>query len=235
MDPDIGVALPNGFEPSQMKSYPDYKESRAALENAFGLDLEDRYLLLTVGRQVKRKGHEWFIRNVIPKIQSDFVYVTVGDGPEADNIREAVEQSPLRDRIHLLGRQPDEVLLQAYAGADLFIMPNIPVPGDMEGFGIVLLEANLANTPAVAADLEGIKDVIAPGENGYRVPTEDAQAFSNKVDEVLQHELPQLKKKCRDYVVSHFSWKHVAGRYVAFMQQTINQYSKGKTQISTRV
>lgn len=229
MHPDKGVALPNGFETSEMKRYPDYEESRAALEDKFGINLKGRFMLLTVGRQVKRKGHEWFIRNVIPKIENDFVYVTVGDGPETENIHKAVEQSPHRDRIHLLGRQPDEVLKQAYAAADLFIMPNIPVPGDMEGFGIVLLEANLANTPAVAADLEGIKDVIEQGENGYRVPTQHAEAFSKKVDEVLHSELDELKQKCRRYVISHFSWEHVAGRYVAFMRRTIDQYVTGKS------
>lgn len=229
MQPDKGVALPNGFETSEMKNYPDYKESRAALEDKFGMNLKGRFMLLTVGRQVKRKGHEWFIRNVIPKIENDFVYVTVGDGPETENIQRAVEQSPYRDRIHLLGRQPDEVLKQAYAAADLFIMPNVPVPGDMEGFGIVLLEANLAHTPAVAADLEGIKDVIEQGENGYRVPTQNAEAFSSKVDEVLHSELDELKEKCRRHVISHFSWEHVADRYVAFMQRTINQYATVKS------
>jgi phosphatidyl-myo-inositol dimannoside synthase len=62
------------------------------------------------------------------------------------------------------------MLNTCYAAADLFVMPNIPVEGDMEGFGIVLLEANRAGVPAVASDLEGIRDVIEPGENGYRVP-----------------------------------------------------------------
>ena len=74
------------------------------------------------------------------------------------------------------------MLKNAYSASDIFIMPNIPIPGDMEGFGIVLLEANLAGTPAVAADLEGIKDVIENGKNGYKIEVRDSKSFSNKID-----------------------------------------------------
>ncbi|NIT55700.1 MAG: glycosyltransferase [Aliifodinibius sp.] len=149
----------------------------------------------------------------------------MGDGPEFDNIEEAVDQSECEDRIFLLGRQPDEVLSQAYAAADLFVMPNIPVEGDMEGFGIVLLEANMAYTPAVAADLEGIKDVISSGENGYRVPTRDADKFAKAIKGILSNNLEQFSKQTRSYVQEQFSWKHVADQYIDFFQTIINRYT----------
>ncbi|MDZ7682333.1 MAG: glycosyltransferase [Fodinibius sp.] len=152
-------------------------------------------MLLTVGRKVKRKGHEWFIREVMPKLDREVVYVTVGDGPEFEHVQQAAEESAYSDRIFLLGRQPDEVLKQAYAAADLFVMPNIPVEGDMEGFGIVLLEANMARTPAVAADLEGIKDVISQGDNGYRVSTLEADQFAKRVQSMLSNGLEQLVRR----------------------------------------
>jgi phosphatidylinositol alpha-1,6-mannosyltransferase len=173
---------------------------------------------------VERKGHEWFIREVLPKIDEQVVYVTIGDGPEFASIKSAAEESRHRDRIFLLGRQPDEVLKQAYAAADLFIMPNVPVEGDMEGFGIVLLEANMARTPAVAADLEGIKDVIAQGQNGYRVPARDANQFAEKVHKILSNNLEPFSEKTRSYVLHQFSWKQVARQYIDFLQSVIDQF-----------
>jgi phosphatidylinositol alpha-1,6-mannosyltransferase len=223
MDPEKGISLPNGFDFRKLSSFPDKKESRNRLQQNFRIPLDHNFMLLTVGRKVKRKGHEWFIREVMPKLDKEVVYVTVGDGPEYDSIRRAAESSGFGDRIFLLGRQPDEVLKQAYAAADLFVMPNIPVEGDMEGFGIVLLEANMARTPAVAADLEGIKDVITQGENGFRVPTMDADQFAEKVHSLLNNKLEHLSEQTRSYVQEQFSWEHVAQQYINFLQTVITR------------
>jgi len=228
MVPHRGVALPNGFDLSNLSSFPDKQESRLRLQRNFRIPLEDHFMLLTVGRNVKRKGHEWFIREVLPKLEDRVVYVSVGDGPEFDNIQKAKEESQCKKQIFLLGRQPDEVLKQAYSAADVFVMPNIPVEGDMEGFGIVLLEANMARTPAVAADLEGIKDVIAPGKNGYRVPTLSPDRFARKIHEVLHDNLEQFSEQTRSYVQERFSWNHVAQQYIDYLKSVIDTYKHDK-------
>lgn len=228
MDPNRGVALPNGFELNKMANLPDKEVSRSDLQEKFGIPLEGKFMLLTVGRQVKRKGHEWFIRNVFPKLNSDTVYVAIGDGPEFENIDRAARESEFKGRIFLLGRQPDTVLRQAYASSDLFIMPNIPVKGDMEGFGIVMLEANMAQTPAVASDLEGIRDVIAQGENGYRVPVLEAGKFAKQINSILSNGLKSLSQNTRSYVERKFSWQKVADQYLNCLQEIINRYGKRK-------
>ena len=225
MDPEKGVSLPNGFDIKKLNNFPDKKESRDRLQKNFRLPLENKFMLLTVGRKVKRKGHEWFVREVMPKLGDNVIYVTIGDGSEFDNIDKAVKESAHQNRIFLLGRQPDEVLKQAYSAADLFVMPNIPVEGDMEGFGIVLLEANMAQTPAVAADLEGIKDVIEQGKNGYRVPTREANQFAETVNQLLSDNLEQFSRQTRSYVQEQFSWDHVAQQYIDFFQTIITKYT----------
>lgn len=225
MPPEKGVALPNGFDLNRLGHFPDKKDSRNRLQQNFNIPLDQKSMLLTVGRKVKRKGHEWFIREVLPKLGDQVVYVTIGDGPQYESIWEASEDMACRDRIFLLGRQPDEVLKQAYAAADLFVMPNIPVEGDMEGFGIVLLEANMAQTPAVAADLEGIKDVIAPGKNGYLVSPQNADEFAARIRTILSNgQLQYLSQKTREYVQNQFSWNHVADQYVDYLQQVADRY-----------
>lgn len=228
MAPEKGVALGNGFDMERLKIFPDRQASREALKNRFNIDLEGRYMLLTVGRQVKRKGHEWFIRNVFPLLREDLVFVAVGDGPEMENIERAIKESSHGGRIFLLGRQPEEVLKQSYAAADLFVMPNIPVPGDMEGFGIVLLEANMAGVPAVASDLEGIKDVITEGKNGYRISPLDEQAFADAINRTLSNGLAEFSERTKEFVQHQFSWQHVADEYIEFITEILDRYQNTK-------
>jgi phosphatidylinositol alpha-1,6-mannosyltransferase len=221
MKPEKGVALPNGFDMSDFKDAPDKSLARKEIENTLNLDLSDTFLLLTVGRQVKRKGHEWFIKEVLPLIKSNVLYLVIGDGPEHEHLKEITKKSPIPQKILLAGKQPDDVLKNAYAASDVFIMPNIPVSGDMEGFGIVLLEANLAGTPAVAADLEGIKDVISDGNNGYKIEVRDSASFSKRVDRVLNSELEELSGSSRNYVLENFAWNKVAQRYISYLKEVV--------------
>ena len=224
MDPEKGVALPNGFDVNHLEAVSDKKAARKRIKKAFSLDLKGKHLLLTVGRQVKRKGHEWFIKEVLPKINSKIVWLAIGEGPEHDTLVQLQASSPEKERVVLVGKQPDDVLRDAYAAADLFIMPNIPVPGDMEGFGIVLLEANLASTPAVASNLEGIKDVITDGENGYKIPVHNSEAFAAKVDEILSNGYKELGASSRKFVTENFTWNKVAERYIYYLNGVVEKY-----------
>ncbi len=226
MTPEKGIALPNGFDLTDFKEVPDKKESREAISKAFSVDLTNKHLLLTVGRQVKRKGHEWFIKEVFPKITSDVVYLAIGEGPEHENLKKTWTELSYKENILLVGKQPDSILRHAYSAADIFVMPNIPVPGDMEGFGIVLLEANLASTPAVAADLEGIKDVIENGENGFKIPVRDKELFAQKIDEIVTEGSEVLGQRSRSFVEENFAWDHVADRYISYLQDVIKKYAR---------
>ena len=232
MKPENGIALANGFDLQKMNNLTDKRVARTELAKKFDIPVKKKKMLLTVGRQVERKGHAWFINEVFPRLPSDMVYVMIGDGPERDNIEKAVQQSAGRERIFLLGSQPDRILKRAYSAADLFIMPNIPVDGDMEGFGIVLVEANLARTPAIASDLEGIKDVIANGKNGYKVPPLDADKFAAAVKEIVETDLEQSGRKARHYVKKQFAWARVAQDYKAYLSEIIDHYAANKSKIT---
>lgn len=221
-----GIALPNGFDARVQQVLPPKYEAQKLLEKQFNVDLSSTKLLLTVGRHVKRKGHQWFIEEVLSNIKSKITYLVIGDGPEKENIINAREQSSKKDHIIIAGRQPEEILNAAYAAADLFIMPNIPVKGDMEGFGIVLLEANCAGVPAVAADLEGIKDVIEQGVNGYRVPHSKPVTFARQIDNVLENELEKLSDSAKKYVNANFSWDSVADKYITYLRGKVTEFKK---------
>ncbi|MEQ9280433.1 MAG: glycosyltransferase family 4 protein [Balneola sp.] len=221
MSPEKGVALPNGFDMSDFKDVPDKSVGRQEIEKAFSVDLSKKTLLLTVGRQVKRKGHEWFITKVLPQIKSEIIYLVIGAGPEHERLKELVKDSNLQEKVLMTGKQPDEVLKNAYAGSDIFIMPNIPISGDMEGFGIVLLEANLAGTPAVAADLEGIKDVIENGKNGYKIKVKDSKSFSEQIDSLIENNLEEMSSSSRKFVLENFTWNKVAQQYISYLKEIV--------------
>jgi phosphatidylinositol alpha-1,6-mannosyltransferase len=225
MDPGKGISLPNGFSPEDFNSGEcDKQIARDLLLKKLDLPLNGNKVLLTTGRLIKRKGHEWFISKVLPEIQTEVVYIIVGDGQELDRIRNAVRSSPHIRNIFVLGSQPDNILQLAYCAADLFIMPNIEVPGDMEGFGVVMLEANLMKTPVIGSDLEGIKDVISPGKNGYRVEVGNNKLFAYEIDRVLREELDTLSESSRSYVFSKFTWENVSQRYVEYLKTAIRNF-----------
>src|SRR5215217_2876555 len=108
-------------------------------------------ILCSVGRLVARKGVAWFVANVMPLLPEDVVYLVAGDGPDRSHIAEVIKQYGLGESVKLLGQISDEELETLYHGADLFVMPNIPVANDMEGFGLVMLEAGLCGLPTIAS------------------------------------------------------------------------------------
>ncbi|MCK6541800.1 glycosyltransferase family 4 protein [bacterium] len=205
----IPNAIPPGYDtlPIPPKTIADF------LFQNHHIPREARPVLLTVGRLVLRKGHAWFIEHVLQRLDHDVIYLIVGDGPEYDTIRQTIARSPKRHTIALLGKMPEDWLLGLYEYADIFVMPNISVPGDIEGFGIVLLEANRAGLPAVVTDIEGITDVVTDGLNGYRVKQNDAAGFANKIDSLLKKNMKQAKPQIQQHVRGHFIWPCVIEKY----------------------
>jgi phosphatidylinositol alpha-1,6-mannosyltransferase len=151
----------------------DRRAARAAVHARLGLE-PDAIVLLTIGRLVRRKGAQWFVANVVPGLPASVHYVVAGDGADADVVRQRVADGGLQARVHVLGSVDDEVREELMRGADIVVQPNIRVPGDMEGFGLVTIEAAMRGAPVVASDLEGIKDAVVDGVTGVLVPPEDA-------------------------------------------------------------
>ena len=180
----------------------------------------DAFLLVTVGRQVRRKGFAWFIENVMPKLSPRVVFWLAGDGPEREEIQDAIERAGMKKRVSSLGRISEAELIELYRRGHLFVMPNIVVPGDMEGFGIVMLEAGACGLPTLGADLEGIRDVIEEDVNGWLVPSGDADAFAARIQSLLEdpQRLREASERTAKYVKSTFQWDQTAARYVEVLK-----------------
>lgn len=180
----------------------------------------DKKLIVTTGRLVKRKGVNWFVREAVPMLaanQEDFVYMVAGNGPDKEHIQDAIDQNNLHSKVLLLGYISDTARDLLYNTANIFLMPNIAVPGDMEGFGLVALEAASCGTPVFAAGIEGIVDAVADGKTGRLLQSEKPEAFIAAITSEL-HKSAFDREKVRQYVLDNFSWERTATGYLKIFE-----------------
>lgn len=174
-------------------------------------------VILTVGRLVKRKGVLWFIREVFPKLHHTYSYTIVGEGPEKEKISSYIRQHGLRDRVKLITNADNELVKKLYETADIFVMPNISVKNDVEGFGIVALEAAATGLPVIATNVDGISDAVKNGKNGYLVPERNPAAMKQKIESI-----PLARnKKFSEFTIKNYSWKHIAEQYLKVFRTLI--------------
>jgi phosphatidylinositol alpha-1,6-mannosyltransferase len=227
LTPDKLHVVRNGVDVSRFRpllsSRADRRTEIESLSTGDAPLPESAVLLVSVGRQVPRKGFEWFIRNVLPRLPDHVHYWLAGTGPEQEAIQRAIGETGQSHRVRLLGRVSEADLQRLYRGADLFVMPNVPVPGDMEGFGVVMLEAGMNGLPTVGAGIEGIAEVITNGENGQLVPSGDADAFLAAIRPWAEDRsgLDAASKRARDFTRDQFAWSAVASDYVRALRTVV--------------
>jgi glycosyltransferase involved in cell wall biosynthesis len=217
--------VPNGVN---MLEFNDQYTSQGMrnLQTATNGRLRGRKVLLTVGRLIERKGVVHFLTEVMPRIMAqrrDICYLIAGEGPQRDLIETRIASLHLEDHVVLRGRVDDDTLRAAYHVADLFIMPNIPVQNDIEGFGLVALEAAAAGRYVVASRLDGIPEAIIPGENGTLLDPLDSEAFASTILDLLADDEKRiaLGEKAREFVRSRYSWDIIARTYQQVFMRVI--------------
>jgi glycosyltransferase involved in cell wall biosynthesis len=161
-------------------------------------------VLFTLGRLVKRKGVAWFVDHVMPRLSDNYLYLVAGDGPEFERIRDIVSKRKIENQVLLLGRVSDDTCKLLLNASDIFIMPNKTVANDMEGFGIVIIEAGSCGLPVVASNLQGIKDAVIHEKTGYLVDEGDADGF---VDRIQSMNL--AREDIRRSVTARFNWENI--------------------------
>jgi glycosyltransferase involved in cell wall biosynthesis len=212
--------VPNGFSTAFYMPNEDKQNVRRKLESVLGINLENKKILLSVGRLVERKGYTWFIHEVMPRIRDDIIYLIVGEGPLKPYIENLIIKKASHNSV-LLGRVDDRVLKLLYNAADIFVMPNIPKSGDIEGFGIVTLEAASCCLPVIASDLEGMRDTITNGENGFLIKPCDSNAFIEMINELLVNNERKMNIgiKAREIAVSRYNWHTITEKYLKEFEQ----------------
>jgi phosphatidylinositol alpha-1,6-mannosyltransferase len=178
------------------------------------LGWEDRTVILTVGRLQKRKGHDQLIRalQVVRRAIPNVLYAIVGDGEERAFLGELVAGKGLNDQIQFLGEINDQGLVRCYQQCDLFALPNRQIGQDIEGFGMVLVEAQACGKPVLAGASGGTAETMRLGESGYVVDCDGPDRLAAMLIELLQDKdrLTRMGEAGRQWVVEHFDWEKLA-------------------------
>jgi phosphatidylinositol alpha-1,6-mannosyltransferase len=180
-------------------------------------DLVGRRVLLTVGRLVERKGCDLVIRAMkeIKRAVPDAVYVIAGSGDYAARLRQLAAELGLHaDAVRFTGPIHPNELTSYFTLCDVFVMPNRIVDSDVEGFGLVFIEAAVCGKPAIGGRSGGAVDAIVDGVTGRLVDPTSVGEVAAAAIELLTN--PGLARRMgaagRDRALAEFDYRIVAPR-----------------------
>lgn len=216
----IEVVYP-GVESARFEKKPE-KGAEKILE-----EIRGRKALLSVGRLVKRKGILEFVERVMPELvrkHPEIVFLVVGEDAidslihrekMKEQIARKAQELHLENHVRLLGRLSDEDLLPLYFRAEVFVLPCLELPDDVEGFGIVFSEAALAGLPIVATRVGGIPDAVDDGKTGILVSAGDYHGLASAILRLLGSEglRAQMAKTAAARARELFDWDVITKRY----------------------
>lgn len=171
----------------------------------------DKKVILTVGRLQKRKGHDKMIE-ALPRIKEthpDILYAIVGSGDELNALKKQVSDLSLENNVIFHSEINDQEMIQCYQQCDVFILPNRTVGNDIEGFGMVLVEAQACGKPVIAGDSGGTAETMKIGETGIIIDCTSPNLIANKLTTLLS--APQkcitMGDKGRTHTTNHLDWE----------------------------
>ncbi|WP_086822859.1 glycosyltransferase family 4 protein [Streptomyces sp. NRRL B-24572] len=206
------VQLPPGVDEKTFHPDSGGDEVRARL------GLSDRPVVVCVSRLVPRKGQDTLIR-AMPAILSrvpDAVLLIVGGGPYEKDLHRLAAETGVAGSVRFTGAVPWSELPAHYGAGDVFAMPCRTRRGglDVEGLGIVYLEASATGLPVVAGDSGGAPDAVLDGETGWVVRGESAEETADRVTTLLlDPELcARMGERGRAWVEEKWRWDLLAER-----------------------
>jgi len=185
--------------------------------------LAGRPVVVCVSRLVARKGQDTLLRAwpAVLRAVPEAALLIVGGGPYAATLRQLAEQVGVTDAVRFTGPVPQAELPAHYAAGDVFSMPCRTRRGglDVEGLGIVYLEASAAGLPVVGGDSGGAPDAIVAGETGYVVGGRDVDALAERLVALLSDPdtARAMGEKGRAWVERDWNWDLVAARLRALI------------------
>lgn len=242
--------VPNGVDTTLLPAVDPENE----LSQYFNtLKANGKKLIVSIGRPVKRKGFSWFIKNVLSELSDDVHYIVIGPRPksnafinklknlvptawlksyqllmgvstDSEVILNMAEQVPYKNRFDWLSNVDYKTLRYMLSQSDVFVMPNISVEGDAEGFGLVALESIMEGTPVIASRIEGITSAIHHWQNGILVTSQNCKEWKSAIESQLKcskEEVYAQTQHAQLYVKNHFPWSRMVKKYATCFNQII--------------
>lgn len=185
--------------------------------------LANRPLIMCVSRLVPRKGQDLLI-DALAKVRRavpDAALLLVGAGPYESALRRRAARAGQADNVVLTGAIADDELPEHHAAADVFAMPcrTRRAGFDVEGLGVVCLEAAASAKPVVVGDSGGAPDTVRDGETGYVVDGTNASALANRLIELLNNEAlaKRMGRAGRAWMCSEWTWNSVAHQMARYL------------------
>ncbi len=250
ISPEKMTVIPNGVCVDAIPAH-SAEEFQSWLSEK-GLVLSGKTTLMILGRAVSRKGFSWFANQVLPLLDSDEFYLLMagpfrfepswrerliyllpkgfrdklmlflGYASDEREIRKVLKSYPNVTHFGKLASSEISLLLQH---ADAFLMPNIHIEGDMEGFGLVCLEASVNKALVFAANVDGIPDAIQDERNGLLLPSGDAMAWKERLCEFVKNKEKykvQQDKFC-GFTKQNYNWDKMVTEYFNLFQSIVEE------------
>ena len=183
------------------------------------LSLENQKVIVSVGRLVRRKGQDKLIK-AMPEILKnipDSKLLLVGQGKYQKNLEKLVSKLNLQNSVIFVGRVAYRDLPKYFLLGDLFAMPcRSRLKGlEVEGLGIVFLEASSCGIPVLAGDSGGAPDAVIDGETGYVVNGKSVNEISGAAIELLSNpeKLEKMGARGRQWALEYWTWKNWGNRF----------------------
>jgi len=202
-----------------------YQGCLKGAKHSFGLD--GKRVILCAGRLAGRKGIPEFVEKCLPKIVAEVpeaCLVIVGGNPKDSLIHRedvlgrlnaVIQRYGLEPHVRLAGWLEGDDLIRMYHACDLIVLPVLPAKNDVEGFGIVLLEAAAARKPCVATRLGGIPDAVEHEKSGILVDPADYEEMTRSIVRLLRDD--ELRRTMGEFARARaaqgFGWETIIKRY----------------------
>ena len=173
----------------------------------------DRLCLLTVSRlpSNSRKNVDGVLRAIAQLRDLPVSYTVVGDGDGRAHLEGLVRQLGLETRVRFMGAVDRQTLLRCYRESNLFILAAKTSTTDIEGFGIVYLEASASGVPVIASKGGGVTDAVSEGVNGLLLPSSEPDQIAAGIRRFWQTRESFSSDRVRAFADA-FRWPRIASR-----------------------
>lgn len=225
----ISRALSSSAKSAMVKIAPGidtthFAPQSSATELRHSLGLADKKVIVSVGRLVHRKGQDSLI-SALPEIlqhHPDAHILMVGEGPYRAHLEKLVAKLAVESSISFIGRIQYAELPRYIGCGDIFAMPSRSrLAGlEVEGLGIVYLEASACGLPVIAGKSGGAPDAVVEGETGITVdgcnPSEIARAVTLLLDDPIKAR--EMGLRGREWIISNWRWEIWARKFAELLK-----------------
>lgn len=175
--------------------------------------------ILTVGRLVEKKGHEYAIKGIakVVKRYKNIEYIIAGEGPLRNELENLVSRLEIKNYVKFLGLVEQDEVLKLYQCVHIFLLPSVTASdGDREGQALVLQEAQAIGLPIISTLHNGIPEGVLDGKSGFLVPERDVDALAKKLEYLIEHQelWPEMGRCGRKFVEERYDIQKLNRRLV---------------------